>query len=905
MNRIIKPLLDLTHDQLSKFANLEDFGQQFNTVFGTQYDRTVAVDLRSQSQASDFSQLPEVEILGNANGADASNSNNKIYLLDNFVASGTPEANIVPSSGTISKSGDNRIDSLVGGYRLFSSGSANVTFSFVNSTTASSYVGQGELVSELSDTIKNDVRTILKNLMEPLFGVTFTEVTETSGNYGQLRYMFSNMGGDGSYAYAYDPASDSTTSVASDVHFSNAFIDPLYNTNNNFASGPGSHGFTTLIHETAHALGLKHPGNYNGTSGTADGPYLPYNQDNLDNTVMSYNLPGNSPATLMPYDIAALRYIYGSKSFNSGSTSYNFTSTYAFTTDGNSPTTWGGAANQKITLVDDGGIDTLNFSALPSNASGYRFDMNPGGVFTAQNDYNASSYNAINDTSGETLYATTKGTWIALDATIENFINSSSDDDIISNSAANVFGGYGFLTTTGNDTIEGANNLDTLDLSAFTSASVTQTQSGNNLLLGLGSGRSVTVKDYYVVPASSRINLQFSSLGTLSILKTTDGAETGLVGSVFTLTRTGDLTAALNVSYSLGGTATVGSDYTDSSAGTATFAAGSATATITLPTIDDAVVDPNETIIATITAPTGYTISGSTSATATITDNDSLTTSVTLAVGPKSVLEDGTTNLVYTFTRTGDTTNALSVNYIVGGTATFNTDYTQTGGQISTSTFTTPRGTITFAAGANTANLTINPTADTTIESNETVSLRLAKGLGYDIGTATAVVGTIINDDLNDSLKASVTLAVGPSSVTEDGTTNLVYTFTRTGDTTNALTANYAVGGTAIFNSDYTQTGATSFASTNGSITFAAGVNTANIIIDPTADSIIESNETVAVRLVAGTGYSIGTTTAKIGTIINDDFSSVLTSSSVFGSDQSLFQSAGLLTSPRDLSLVA
>ncbi|MBD2568872.1 S8 family serine peptidase [Anabaena lutea] len=355
-----------------------------------------------------------------------------------------------------------------------------------------------------------------------------------------------------------------------------------------------------------------------------------------------------------------------------------------------------------------------------------------------------------------------------------------------------------------------------------------------------------------------------NDIGTLSIVKTTDGAETGSVSSVFTLTRTGDLTAALNVNYSLGGTATVGSDYTNSGAGTATFAAGSATATITLPTIDDAVVDPNETIIATITAPTGYTISGSTSATATIADNDSLATSVTLAVGPNSVLEDGVPNLVYTFTRTGDTTNALSVNYIVGGTATFNTDYTQTGGQISTSTFTTPRGTITFAAGANTANLTINPTADTTIESNETVSLRLANGFGYNVGTATAVVGTIINDDF-----PSITLAVAPSSVTEDGTTNLVYTFTRTGITTSALSVSYKVGGTATFNADYTQTGAAAFSRTGGKITFAAGSATAILTIDPTADSIIESDETVALTLAPASNYIIGTTAPVTGTITN------------------------------------
>ncbi len=85
---------------------------------------------------------------------------------------------------------------------------------------------------------------------------------------------------------------------------------------------------------------------------------------------------------------------------------------------------------------------------------------------------------------------------------------------------------------------------------------------------------------------------------------------------------------------------------------------------------------------------------------------------------------------------------------------------------------------------------------------------------------------------------------------------------------------NYIVGGTATFNTDYTQTGATSFTSTTGSITFAAGASTANLTVDPTADTIIESDETVALTLATGTGYTVATTTAVTGTIINDDPSS-------------------------------
>ncbi|MFM6323106.1 MAG: Calx-beta domain-containing protein, partial [Microcystis panniformis] len=206
----------------------------------------------------------------------------------------------------------------------------------------------------------------------------------------------------------------------------------------------------------------------------------------------------------------------------------------------------------------------------------------------------------------------------------------------------------------------------------------------------------------------------------------------------------------------------------------------------------------------------------------------------------------------YTFTRSGVTTDALTVNYTVEGTATNGTDYTS----IPTS--------VTFAAGSSTATVTVDPTADTTVEPDETVILTLAAGTGYTVGTPNAATGTITNDDVT---LPSITLAVAPSSVTEDGTTNLVYTFTRSGSTTNSLTVNYTLGGTATLNTDYTRTG------TTNTVTFAAGSSTATITVDPTADTIVESNETVILTLAAGTGYTVGTPNAATGTINNDDTS--------------------------------
>ena len=118
--------------------------------------------------------------------------------------------------------------------------------------------------------------------------------------------------------------------------------------------------------------------------------------------------------------------------------------------------------------------------------------------------------------------------------------------------------------------------------------------------------------------------------------------------------------------------------------------------------------------------------------------NDSSTqTLITLSLSPSGVLEDGTNNLVYTFSRSGGSlTTALSVNYVIKGTAVSGSDYN------------TIASNIIFAANSRTATLAINPIADALVEPDETIILTLELGLGYSIGTTSAVTGTITNDDI-------------------------------------------------------------------------------------------------------------------------------------------------------------
>ncbi|MEI6176617.1 MAG: Calx-beta domain-containing protein [Verrucomicrobiota bacterium] len=343
-------------------------------------------------------------------------------------------------------------------------------------------------------------------------------------------------------------------------------------------------------------------------------------------------------------------------------------------------------------------------------------------------------------------------------------------------------------------------------------------------------------------------------------------SEDGNDNLVYTFTRTGASSGALTAKFYIRGTATNITDYTQSGAtsfsttGTVIFAPGATTATVTLDPVSDTKVEANETAILAVMVGTGYLVGSPSSATGTITNDDA---TVSVAVSPASVTEDGAGNLVYTFTRSGATAGPLDVSFSVAGTAAFDTDYTQSGA----SSFSSTSGTVTFAPGATKAMVTLDPTADTAAEANETAILTIVPGAGYaSISSISAkATGTINNDDTN------ISVAISTASVMEDGINNLVYTFTRTGNSTASITVNFSVGGTATFSSDYTQTGAASYTATTGTITLPARVTQKTVTLNPITDIIAETDETAVLTVVSGTGYTAVSPEVAIGTIANDD----------------------------------
>jgi hypothetical protein len=466
----------------------------------------------------------------------------------------------------------------------------------------------------------------------------------------------------------------------------------------------------------------------------------------------------------------------------------------------------GATATHTYTINNDDNAGTIQFSSATYSVG----EAGPTVTITATRTGGSSGAVGIS-------YATSNGTATAgSDYTTASGTLSWADGD-----AANKT----FAVPITNDTLDEPNETFTVTLSSPTGGAT----------LGSPSSATVTITDDDPTPT-----VQFSAASS-------SGSEATTPASIaVTLSAASGQTVTVNYA-TANGTATAGSDYTATS-GTLTFNPGVTSQTISVPIINDTVVEGDETFTVTLSGPVNATLGATATHTYTINNDDNAGT-IQFSSGTYSVNENGG-SVTITATRTGGSSGAVGVSYATSnGTATAGSDYTSTSGTLSW-------------ANGDTANktFTVPITNDTLDEPNETFTVTLSSPTGgATLGSPSSATVTITDDDPTPTVQFSAASSSG-----SEATTPASIAVTLSAASGQTVTVNYATAnGTATAGSDYT--------ATSGTLTFNPGDTSKPINVPITSDTAVEGNETFTVTLSSPSNATLGATTTHTYTINDDD----------------------------------
>ena len=274
-------------------------------------------------------------------------------------------------------------------------------------------------------------------------------------------------------------------------------------------------------------------------------------------------------------------------------------------------------------------------------------------------------------------------------------------------------------------------------------------------------------------------------------------------------------------------------DYIARAAASVTIAAGERTASFDVETVDDSVVELNETFTVALTSPTNATLkTDGATGTATITDDDEVTVVEigSVGIGDVEVDEGDTAVFIVSLSAVPDQ-DVTVVATTADGTATAPGDYTHT------------TGTVTIASGQQTATFPVPTAGDVLDEPEETFQVVLSDAsAGAVIANGTGT-GTINDKNVVPEVE------IDSVAVTEGEPARFTLSLSAVSGRDVTVTASTA-DGTAIQPDDY-------IARAAASVTIAAGDRTASFDVETVDDSVAEQSETFTVALTSPTNATL------------------------------------------------
>ncbi|MGB8166735.1 MAG: Calx-beta domain-containing protein [Chthoniobacteraceae bacterium] len=175
-------------------------------------------------------------------------------------------------------------------------------------------------------------------------------------------------------------------------------------------------------------------------------------------------------------------------------------------------------------------------------------------------------------------------------------------------------------------------------------------------------------------------------------------------------------------------------------------------------------------------------------------------------------------------------------------------------------------GVLTFNVGEQTKNITLAVTDDSTVEPDDNLTIVLRNPSGATMGAISQFTYTIVDNDSAAALPFAG-FAAATSTVSESAG-NVSIPVSLSAPATGAMSVDYALnGGTATDGTDFTFSA--------GTLIFAPGETIKSIPLSITQDTIVESGETVIVKLLNPVGIQLGTLDTHTLTIADDDFPTV------------------------------